>query len=81
VAERFKRSLLSERIEQVEGPETRESPSVYELTRISYETAGGQLGHLPDGEDPSDVVWMTFEVVGEPSDTPHVVDIAIADSR
>jgi len=55
------------------------TPGVYELTRISYETAGGQLGHLPEGENISDVAQMTFEVVGEPSDTPSVVDIAIAD--
>ena len=55
------------------------TPGVYELTRISYETAGGQLGHLPEGENISDVAQMTFEVVGEPSDTPRVVDIAIAD--
>jgi hypothetical protein len=57
------------------------TPGVYELTRISYETAGGQLGHLSESEDPTDVAWMTFEIVGEPSDTPRVVDIAITDSR
>jgi hypothetical protein len=56
------------------------TPGVYELTRISYETAGGQLGHLPEGEDLTDVPQMTFEVVGEPADTPGVVDIAFADS-
>jgi hypothetical protein len=55
------------------------TPGVYELTRISYETAGGQLGHLPESEDLKDVARMTFEVVGEPSDTPSVVDIAFAD--
>jgi hypothetical protein len=55
------------------------TPGVYELTRISYETAGRQLGHLPEGEDLSDVAQMTFEVVGEPSDTPSVVDIDFAD--
>src|SRR5215207_1596283 len=27
------------------------TPGVYELTRISYQTAGGQLGHLEDSED------------------------------
>jgi len=55
------------------------TPGVYELTRISYETAGGQLGHLPEREDLKDVARITFEVVGEPSDTPSVVDIAFAD--
>jgi hypothetical protein len=55
-------------------------PGIYELTRISYETAGGQLGHLPEGDDLSDVPHMSFEVVGEPADTPSVVDIAFADS-
>ena len=52
---------------------------VYELTRISYETAGRQLGHLPAGDDLEGVAQMTFEVVGEPSNTPSVVDIAFAD--
>lgn len=56
------------------------TPGVYELTRISYETAGGQLGHLPEGEDLTDVSRMTFEVVGEPADTPGVVDITFADN-
>ena len=56
------------------------TPGIYELTRISYETAGGQLGHLPESEDPKEVAWMTFEVVGEPQDTPSVVDIAITNS-
>jgi hypothetical protein len=55
------------------------TPGVYELTRISYETAGGQRGHLPESEDLEDVGRMIFEVVGEPSDTPSVVDIEFAD--
>ena len=58
-------------------------PGVYELTRISYETEGRQLGHLPEhlpeSEDLTDVARMAFEVVREPSDTPSVVDIAFAD--
>ena len=54
-------------------------PGVYELTRVSYETEGRQLGHLPESEDLSDVARMAFEVVLEPSDTPSVVDIAFAD--
>jgi|SRR5215207_7710891 len=56
------------------------TPGVYELTRISYESAGGQLGHLPESEDLTEVPRMTFEVVGEPADTPSVVDIAFEDS-
>ena len=56
------------------------TPGIYELTRISYETAGRQLGHLADSEDLTDISRMAFEVVGEPSDTPSVVDIAISDS-
>ena len=56
------------------------TPGVYELTRISYQTAGGQLGHLEDSEDLTDISRMAFEVVSEPSDTPSLVDIAIADS-
>jgi len=55
------------------------TPGVYELTRVSYETAGGQRGHLPESEDLKDVGRMIFEVVGEPSDTPSVVDIEFAD--
>lgn len=55
------------------------TPGVYELTRISYETAGRQLGHLPVGDELEGVARMTFEVVGEPSDTPSIVDIAFAD--
>lgn len=56
------------------------TPGVYELARISYETAGGQLGHLPEGEDLTDIPRMTLEVVGEPADTPGVIDITFADS-
>jgi hypothetical protein len=55
-------------------------PGLYKLARISYETAGGQLGHLEEGEGLPDTPRMTFEVVGEPADTPGVVDIAFADS-
>jgi hypothetical protein len=55
------------------------TPGIYELTRISYETAGRQLGHVPVGDDLEGVARITFEVVGEPSDTPSVVDIEFAD--
>src|SRR5215211_102423 len=51
------------------------TPGVYELARISYETAGGQLGHLEEEEVLPDTPQMIFEVVGEPADTPDVVDI------
>jgi hypothetical protein len=56
------------------------TPGVYELVRISYETAAGQLGHLEEGEGLPDTPGMTFEVLPEPADTPGVVDIAFADS-
>jgi len=39
------------------------TPGVYELTRISYETAGRQLGHLPVGDHLEGVARMTFELV------------------
>ena len=53
---------------------------VYELARISYVTAGGQLGHLEEEELLSDTQRLTFEIIGEPTDTPGVVDISFADS-
>jgi hypothetical protein len=56
------------------------TPGVYELARISYETAAGQLGHLEEGEGLPDTQGRTFEVLPEPVDTPGVVDIAFADS-
>jgi hypothetical protein len=55
------------------------TPGVYELARISYETAGGHLGHLEEGEVSSDTPQMTFEVVGEPADTPEIVDIGFTE--
>jgi len=55
------------------------TPGVYELARISYETVGRQFGHVSVGAHLEGVARMTFEVVGEPSDTPSVVDIAFAD--
>jgi hypothetical protein len=56
------------------------TPGVYELTRISYETAGGQLGHFEEGESLPGTPRINFEVVGEPADTPGVEDIGFADS-
>ena len=55
------------------------TPGVYELTRISYETAGGQLGHLEEEEVLSDTPRLSFEVVAEPADMPGIVDITFAD--
>jgi hypothetical protein len=56
-------------------------PGVYELVRISYEMAGGQLGHLPEEDEGlADIPRTTFEVVCEPADAPDIVDIAFADS-
>ena len=55
------------------------TPGDYELTRISYQTAGRQLGHLEDSEDLTDFSQIAFEVVGEPQDRPSVVQIAISD--
>lgn len=52
---------------------------VYELTRVSYVTEGGQLGHLEEEEVLSDTQRQTFEVISEPTDTPGVVDISFAD--
>lgn len=54
------------------------SPGIYELTRISYETVGGQLGHLGDWRA-SEGARVAFEVVREPRDTPEVLDVAFAD--
>ena len=56
------------------------TPGSYELERISYETAGGRLGHLEEREVLSGTPRMAFEVVGEPADSPILVDIAFADN-
>jgi hypothetical protein len=54
-------------------------PGVYQLVRISYETAGGRLGHLSFEEGLPDMLAHTFEVVREPADEPNVIDIAFVD--
>jgi hypothetical protein len=54
-------------------------PGVYRLVRISYETAGGRLGHLSYEEGLLDAFAFTFEVVRESADAPSVVDIALVD--
>jgi hypothetical protein len=54
-------------------------PGVYRLVRISYETAGGRLGHLSYEEGLPDMLARTFEVVRESADVPSVIDIAFVD--
>lgn len=55
------------------------TPGVYKLERISYETEGGQLGHLAEDDELPRTAQITFEVVQEAHDTPTIVDIALAD--
>jgi hypothetical protein len=55
------------------------TPGVYKLDRISYETEGGQLGHLAVEEELLGTAWMAFEVVREAPDTPVVADIEFTD--
>jgi hypothetical protein len=55
-------------------------PGIYKLVRISYETAGGQLGHLEKEEGLPAAHHITFEVFKEPEDTPSIVNIAFANS-
>ena len=55
------------------------TPGVYKLNRISYETEGGQLGHLAEGEELPGTAWIAFEVVREAPDTPVVADIEFTD--
>jgi hypothetical protein len=55
------------------------TPGVYKLDRISYETEGGQLGHLAVEEDLPGTAWIAFEVVREAPDTPVVADIEFTD--
>jgi hypothetical protein len=55
------------------------TPGVYKLDRISYETEGGQLGHLAAEEELQGTEWIAFEVVREAPDTPVVADIEFTD--
>jgi hypothetical protein len=55
------------------------TPGVYKLDRISYETEGGQLGHLAAEEELQGTAWIAFEVVREAPDTPVVADIEFTD--
>ena len=55
------------------------TPGVYKLERISYETEGGQLGHLAEDDELPSTAQVAFEVVQEAPDTPTIVDIALAD--
>jgi hypothetical protein len=55
------------------------TPGVYKLERISYETEGGQLGHLAEDDELPSTTQVAFEVVRESHDTPTIVDITLAD--
>jgi hypothetical protein len=55
------------------------TPGVYKLDRISYETEGGQLGHLAVEEELPGTARIAFEVVREAPDTPVVADIEFTD--
>jgi hypothetical protein len=55
------------------------TPGVYKLERISYETEGGQLGHLAEDDELPSTAQVAFEVVQESHDTPTIVDITLAD--
>jgi hypothetical protein len=56
------------------------TPGVYRLDRVSYETEGGQLGHLAEEEELPNTAWIAFEVVREAPDAPVVADIKLTDS-
>jgi len=56
-------------------------PGVYKLVRVSYETAGGRLGHLAVEEGLPNTSPHTFEVVREPEDAPKIADLAFVDDR
>jgi hypothetical protein len=79
ISERGSDGSIKSRLQAEIGIPGTLTPGVYELTRISYETAGGQLGHLPENDDHKGVMRIAFQVVSEPQDTPSVVDIAFAD--
>jgi hypothetical protein len=49
---------------------------VYRLDRIGYETVGGRLGHVSEGEGLPEAFLLTFAVTREPADDPNVVKIA-----
>ena len=71
---------ITSRLEAVITLPRAATAGVYELTRISYVTEGGQLGHPQEEEVLSDTQQLTFELIGEPTDTARVVDISFADS-
>ena len=48
---------------------------VYRLDRIGYETAGGKLGHVSEGEGLPEAFLLTFEVTQESADQPSVVEV------
>jgi hypothetical protein len=54
-------------------------PGVYRLVRVSYETAGGRLGHLAEDEGLPNTSPRTFEVVREPEDAPRIAQLAFVE--
>jgi hypothetical protein len=46
---------------------------------VSYETAGGRLGHLAEDEGLPDTSPRTFKVVREPEDAPKIANLAFVD--
>jgi len=56
-----------------------ETLGIYKLDGIGYETAGGELGHVAEGEGLAEASQISFEVVREPRYTPKLVDIAFAE--
>jgi hypothetical protein len=57
------------------------TPGVYNLIRVSYETAGGRLGHLAEEQGLSNTFPRTFEVLREPEDAPKIAHLAFANDR
>ena len=80
ISDRHVNGSITSRLEAVITLPRAATAGVYELTRISYVTEGGQLGHPQEEEVLSDTQQLTFELIGEPTDTARVVDISFADS-
>jgi hypothetical protein len=55
------------------------NPGVYKLVRVSYETAGGRLGHLAEDEGLLNNYPRTFEVVRESEEAPKIAHISFVD--
>jgi hypothetical protein len=54
-------------------------PGVYKLARVTYETAGGRLGHLGVDQRVPNSSPHTFEVVRESEDAPKIAHLAFVD--